>query len=361
MMTLMDRRTFLITLPGLIACNDEERTEIAIDGDEFLLNGRPTYEGRTFEEHKVQGLLLNSRMVQGVFDDANPETVDRWAYPDTGAWDPQRNTDEFVRAMPEWRRHGLLSFTVNLQGGSPQGYSKVQPWRSSAYREDGALKADYLLRLERILDEADRLGMAPILGYFYFGQDEHFASDEAVRRAVEETTRWLLTKGYRNVLVEIANECNNQKYEQPLIQEARIHELMEQAKAIVVAGRRVLVSASFNGGTIPPSNVVRAADYLLIHGNGVKDPARITEMVAETRAVPGYRTMPILFNEDDHFNFDQPENNMMSAIGSYASWGYFDPGESNYRDGYQCPPVAWGINTERKKAFFEKVQQVTGA
>ena len=102
-------------------------------------------------------------------------------------------------------------------------------------------------------------------------------------------------------------------------------------------------------------------DFLLIHGNGVKDPDRIAEMVRQTRQVEGYRPMPILFNEDDHFDFDKPVNNMWRAIESYASWGYFDPGESNYRDGYQCPPVHWGINTDRKRAFFAKVKEITGA
>jgi hypothetical protein len=71
--------------------------------------------------------------------------------------------------------------------------------------------------------------------------------------------------------------------------------------------------------------------------------------------------MPILFNEDDHFDFDKPVNNMMQAISEYASWGYFDPGKSDYVDGYQCPPVNWGINTERKKAFFGLLKEVTGA
>ena len=70
--------------------------------------------------------------------------------------------------------------------------------------------------------------------------------------------------------------------------------------------------------------------------------------------------MPILINEDDHFDFDRPENNMTAAIGEYCSWGYFDPGESNYRDGYQCPPVNWGINTERKKAFFGLLKKISG-
>ena len=48
-----------------------------------------------------------------------PKRVKRWAYKDTGKWDPERNTREFLAAMPEWRKHGLTRFTINLQGGSP--------------------------------------------------------------------------------------------------------------------------------------------------------------------------------------------------------------------------------------------------
>jgi len=94
------------------------KTLVSIVGDQFYLNGEPTYQGRTWNGHKLEGLLLNSRMVQGIFDDLNAETVNRWAYPDTGVWDAERNTREFIAAMPAWRAHGLLAFTINLQGGS---------------------------------------------------------------------------------------------------------------------------------------------------------------------------------------------------------------------------------------------------
>src|SRR5712692_2296085 len=110
-----------------------------IVGDEFYLNGEPAYAGRFWQGHRIQGLLLNARLVQGIFDDRNPETVSRWAYPDTGKWDAERNTREFLAAMPEWRRRGLLGFTINLQGGSPEGYSKAQPWHNSAIEADGSL------------------------------------------------------------------------------------------------------------------------------------------------------------------------------------------------------------------------------
>jgi hypothetical protein len=89
-------------------------------------------------------------MVQGVFDDLNPETRSRWAYSDTKLWDPERNTREFLAAMPLWRDHGLLAFTINLQGGSPQGYSKGrQIWHNSAITAEGDLCPEYLDRLDR--------------------------------------------------------------------------------------------------------------------------------------------------------------------------------------------------------------------
>lgn len=364
----MHRRTLLKTIPaallaGVPARAAASKTTVAIDGDRFLINGRPTYEGRTWRGMKIEGLLMNSRMVQGIFDDLNPKTRAMWAYPDTKRWDPQRNTREFLAAMPSWRRHGLLSFTINIQGGSPQGYSQDQPWHNSGFNADGTLRRDFLQRLERILDRADELGMAPIVGFFYFGQDERLASDGAVRRAVREATTWLLRKGYRNVLVEIANECDNRKYEQPLIQAPRVHELIELAKSITVDGRRLPVSVSYNGGSIPKPNVVAAADFLLLHGNGVSDPERIGRMVRDTRAVEGYRPMPILFNEDDHFGFEKPRNNFIAAVSGYASWGYFDfrmKGEG-FDEGYQSVPVNWTISSERKRGFFNLLKEMTGA
>jgi hypothetical protein len=83
-------------------------------------------------------------------------------------------------------------------------------------------------------------------------------------------------------------------------------------------------------------------------------------MIRTSRGLPEWRPMPVVINEDDHFRFDQPENHMMASLRERVSWGYFDPGKSDYSDGYQCPPVNWGINTERKKQFYAKCKEVTG-
>lgn len=336
------------------------KTAISIREDMFLINGEPTYKGRTWKGQRIEGLLLNSRMVQGIFDDLNPQTASRWAYPDTGKWDAERNVREFVAAMPEWRQYGLLAFSLNLQGGSPTGYSKEQPWHNSAITSDGQLRDDYMQRLKQILDRADELGMVAILGIFYFGQDERIESEAAVVRAVDATVDWIFDHGYRNVVIEINNECNI-KYDHAILQPKRVHELIERVNARQRNGQRLLVSTSYGGGTVPKPNVVRASDFLLLHGNGVSKRERIVEMVEESRKVEGYRPMPILFNEDDHFDFDQPKNNFTAAVSAYAGWGYFDFRRSGtkLKEGYQSLPVDWGLSHSRKRDFFKLLSEIT--
>jgi hypothetical protein len=108
---------------------------------------------------------------------------------------------------------------------------------------------------------------------------------------------------------------------------------------------------------------------MLLHGNGLVDSNLVSKLVDDTRAVSTYKPMPILFNEDDNYNFDQPVNNFSAALSNHAGWGYFDPATGaggspfygDYENGYQCPPINWGINTPRKKAFFDFLRKVTGA
>ncbi len=372
---LWSRRHFLSSLSASTAllaagCKSTSQSsrpiskiEVSIVGEEFYLNGQPTFKGRTWKGLKIQGLLPNSRMVQGTFDDLNPATAAQWAYPDTKKWDADRNVNEFLAAMPEWRKHGLLAITLNLQGGSPYGYSNAQPWENSAFAPDGSLRDAFMRRTERIINRADELGMVVILGYFYFGQDQRLQDEAAVIRAVDNATDWVLAKGWRNVLIEADNECNVKSYDHAILKADRVHELIERVKSKRVTGRRLLVSTSYGGGAVPKENVVRAADFLLVHGNGVKDAQRIGEMVAQTRKVAGYRPMPIVFNEDDHFDFEQPTNNFIAATKAYASWGFFDyrMKDEGFDEGYQSVPVNWGISSERKRGFFKLLKEITGS
>ena len=48
----------------------ERRTRVSIAGDAAHINGKPTYEARASQGKKIEGLRLNSRMVQASFDAA---------------------------------------------------------------------------------------------------------------------------------------------------------------------------------------------------------------------------------------------------------------------------------------------------
>ena len=338
-------------------------TSVGIDGAAFTIDGTPIYAEKQFEGRSVEGLLGNARMVQALFDDENPETRAHWAYPDTGAWDPMRNTREFVEALPAYYEHGLRAVTVNLQCGNPNGYSPAHPQLVSAYHADGTLKPAWLDRLELVLNAADAIGMVVILGLFYQGQDTRLRDDAAIRNGTEHVLEWLLDHEYTNVLIEINNECDARPgtgwgYERDILKPGRVHELINLVKRSSREGFRYLVSTSFTGGTVPSDNVIAAADFALVHGNGMSDPWGIQDIVERTRRRPSYESMPIVFNEDDHYGFDAHPNNMLIAIRNGASWGYYDGGRNNYHDGYQSPPVDWSINTDRKQAFFEYLHYI---
>ncbi|HQR33439.1 MAG TPA: hypothetical protein PLK30_11925, partial [Blastocatellia bacterium] len=63
----MNRRTFLerlpaVALPNLVRFTSKPRTTVSIRGEQFFINGRPTYAGRRYKGMKIEGLLMNSRM-----------------------------------------------------------------------------------------------------------------------------------------------------------------------------------------------------------------------------------------------------------------------------------------------------------
>jgi len=333
-------------------------TKLEIEKDKFKINGQYTYAGCIFENKPVEGLLFNVRAVQAIFDDENPDTRKYWKYPDTNEWDPDRNTDEFISALLDWKKHGILGFTVNLQGGMPIVKTEFsQPWINSAFYPNGSLKPTYLSRLQKVLDAADQLGMIVIVGLYYFGQDERLQDEDAIINGVDNAVKWLLRTGYENIIVEINNECDVPAYEHEILKPERVHELIKYAKKLTLGDRRLLVSTSFSGGKIPTEEVLKEADLILVHGNR-QTPNGIKRLVAEIRSTDIYRHQPkpIVFNEDG-----TDIRNLDAAFDVYASWGYYDQGSNNYKDGFQSPPVNWRINTKTKQKFFKHVAEITSS
>lgn len=350
-------------------------TDIGIDGTQFLINGAPTYPGVTHDGRAIEGLLFNSRMVQALFDDDTPTTRENWRYPDTGEWDPDRNTREFCGMLPEYRRHGLLGVTVGLQGGgaiyTPDVYGA---FINSAYEPDGTFKPAYFDRLETILAAADACGMIVIVNYFYVVQAQRLEDERTVARITEQVTDWLLRSGHRNIIVDIYNEVGIGKNMLECFTPDGIHRLIDIAQQTTRDGRRLPVGASTPGGKALPVGTWRELEDLhMPHGNGCR-PGKLRAKLRALKASPEFQSCPkpILINEDTIYL-----DNLDVAVDEYASWGFYCQGYgSDYADGtnwrargreqrfedlsgYQTVPVNWGINTTVKKAFFSRLAKIT--
>ncbi len=350
------------------------KTEITISGDMFYINGSPTYKDVVYGGRKVEGLLFNSRMVQAIFDDANNGTKKHWVYPDTGTWDPERNVQDFIIALPEYRRHGLLGVTVGLQGGgsvyTPDIYENYD---NSAYEADGTFRQAYFDRLLRVIKAADSVGMVVIVNYFYVKHARRLINIDVIKSITERVTDWLLQCGYRNILVDVANEFADW-WKNPPFEPDSIHRLIEIVQSIKLDGRRLLAGSSSGGGQeLPHGRWQEIEDFHMPHGNGLC-PDELRKKLKRLKSTGTYRQhpKPVLINEDSVFI-----SNLEAALDEYCSWGFYHQGygsaykdlsdwtlrprETRYEEltGFQTVPVNWSINDTWKKAFFEKVNEIT--
>ena len=92
------------------------KTVVSIKGDDFYINDKKVYSEILGSKPESHGLLMNARFIQGIFDDkADAQRYNRFGR----VFNPEKNTDELIAALPQWYRYGLRAFTVGLQGGGP--------------------------------------------------------------------------------------------------------------------------------------------------------------------------------------------------------------------------------------------------
>jgi CubicO group peptidase (beta-lactamase class C family) len=269
------------------------QTRVAIVDGRWRLNGKVTYPGA-----RAEGLLMNVRMVNAVFEDAKRKD-----------FDPEANTTRFLAAIPDYVSHGVRAFTIGLQGGFP-GYEGAI---NSAFAADGSLRAAYLDRVARVIEACDRQGAAVILGCYYQRQDQILRDEAAVRAGVVQVARWLRSRGYTNVLLEIANEYPHEGFDHRVLRSAEGEaSLLELARRTAPG---LLVSTSGIGDGELADAVARASDFLLIHFNGVpveKIPGRIAALKKYGK--------PIVCNEDDKASQASAEA-ARASVAAGASWG----------------------------------------
>ena len=158
---------------GLRLEGASRRTVIEISRGTWRLNGATTYPGTPAE-----GLLLNVRMVNAIFEDANAATR-------PGGFDAEENTRRFLQAALEYIEAGIRAFTISLQGGDP-GYEGAV---NSAINADGTVRPAYMRRAGRVIETCDRVGAAVMLSCFYQRQDQLLRDETAIRTAVVNVAR----------------------------------------------------------------------------------------------------------------------------------------------------------------------------
>ena len=115
-----------------------------------LVRWRTTYSGSKCRP-EAAGRLMNLRLAQAVFDDEWLTEI---------SFNPEANTDRVIEALDTYRKHGVLTINVSLQGGNP-GYGKAVPeikrdrtangssphWRSAPLRHTVNNRVDRILRV----------------------------------------------------------------------------------------------------------------------------------------------------------------------------------------------------------------------
>jgi CubicO group peptidase (beta-lactamase class C family) len=291
--SLKNPRTKCNQAARLIRDAVQRRTRISIEKERWLINGAVTYR-----DAKAEGLLMNVRMVNSVFEDARrPE------------FDAAANTEQFIKMIPDYVAHGVLAFTLNLQGGMP-GYEGAV---NSAFDPEGNLREGYLGRVRQVIEACDRHGAVVILGCFYQRQDQVLNDKAAVRTGVVNVAQWIKGCGFSNVVLEVANEFGHDGFDYEILKtSAGQVELIDLAKNVHPA---LLVSTSGvrNGEVV--KQIAAASDFLLVHFNGTK----LSEILRRIKALREFGK-PVVCNEDTKTS-DSGAKAAELSVSAGGSWG----------------------------------------
>lgn len=316
------------------------KTVLEVKDTKFYINGKMTYSEIDGSNSNYHGLLMNARFIQGIFDDKEDiERYNRYGK----VFDPNKNTDELIQALPQWYNHGLRAFTLGIQGGGPCFTIKNSTISNSPYMNNGTtIDSEYLDRLDRILNAADELGMAVIVSLFYPGQASRLTTATEVVNAVKTVCNHIKKCNYQHIILEICNEYDLCKDVPLLTDPDGIVYLIELAQEILP---NTLIGCSLMGGNLN-KKIAEASSIVLIHGNN-QTRGRYYNMIQKAKSyAPG---KPILCNEDS-----QAIGNMIVSMKEHVSWGYYNNMTK------QEPPVYWEILKGEDLYFAKRLAMELG-
>ena len=270
---------------SLVNKNENSGLRVSIRSNKWYFNDQVTNIGSPAE-----GLLMNVRMVNSVFEDRG-DSISKYA----PGFNPEMNTNSFISKIPEYVTSGVNAFTISLQGGSP-GYEGAV---NSAFNSDGSIREEYLQRVEKVINECNKAHAAVILSCFYQRQHSNFSAldgKKSIINAVRNTVNWITEKKFTNVMLEVSNEYRHGGYKnwpdgEWLMSDAGQVELIRLVKSL---NHGLLVSTSGMGDGKNNGTLASEVDYITIHFNdtSLEDyQSRIADLKKYNK--------PIICNEDN--------------------------------------------------------------
>jgi len=317
------------------------KTILSVIGRDFYINGKPVYD-EIEKFHQSKGLLMNSRFIQGVFNDkTNIERFNRFGK----TFDVDQNTDDLIKALPKWYKYGLRAITVGIQGGFPVFTMDIKSIDNNPFGIDGKrFDPIYAKRLDKIIRAADEIGMVIIVNILYWSQSLQFQGDDALVSALKNAASFLKKGKYTNIIIDLANEYNIDMWDHlPIIQNPKS---MSQLIQLVKKESGGMLVGSSGGGGLIDQEVVDVSDVVLIHGNGLTR-GEYYDFIKKVQKMSANK--PILCNEDSPCI-----SRLDIAYLTHTSWGHYD----NFTK--QEPPCDWGITKGQDLFFAHRMAEVLG-
>jgi len=187
--------------------------------------------------------------------------------------------NRLIAALPEWKSYGVTGVCVFAQGGDMNDADKNESY-PAAYGADGSLDpvSPLWMRMDSLFKKCDELGMVVNLGLFCSSRDESLSGDSAVTKAVSDTMQWLKDKGYRNVLIDLADEQGRSAYDAPILKKrSRAGDLLSAA-----------ATSAWPGALIGCSSIGREA---------ITHPKATIVFLHDMQSPPRNPTRPAVYND----------------------------------------------------------------
>lgn len=169
------------------------------------------------------------------------QPIDLWGIRSGNGLMSSAVTERFVRNLDNMIAHGINAIAVYIMG-SNTGWPEEWGARNG-FAPDGGLDPAFARRLEWLIREADQRGMVVGVGIFTPRNVANLEGDDAYKRAVQQTARFLEERGLRNVFVDIMHEYNHRRVEPEMFREpggaekkATLHGWFKEVNADVPVG-----------------------------------------------------------------------------------------------------------------------------